>query len=200
MKNTLLAMLICLFSLTGCASLSQEECQTGDWHGIGYRDGLQGKRESYLAEHQQACSEYQVSLNLEQYLEGREKGLYSYCKPENATRLGRSGASYHYVCPKKTEAKFLSHYQAGREYYLQQQKVRSIEREIAQYHRQVKEVTKKITQKEVRLVSEGMSTSERQQLLKEIRALESELPLDNAHLEQLQIHLYQEQTRLRSLN
>lgn len=200
MLKNVAVMALGLLVLSGCASLSQEECQTGDWHGIGYRDGLQGKNESYLAEHQKACSEYQVSLNLEQYLQGREKGLQSYCQPENATRLGRNGATYHYVCPKSLEASFLDYYQSGREYYLQKQRVRSVERDIAQYKRQKKKISEQIIEKEVRLVSEGITSAERRKLLDEIRELEKTLDPDGTDLEQLEYKLLQEQRRLRNLN
>ncbi|PIE20558.1 MAG: hypothetical protein CSA61_01335 [Neptuniibacter caesariensis] len=83
-------LFICLLVLagSGCASLSREECVTGDWYGIGYRDGIQGQVESHVSGHQEACSAYQIKLDLDDYIRGREQGLKIYCKPDNGYRQG----------------------------------------------------------------------------------------------------------------
>ena len=162
--------------LSGCASLSQEECLTGDWHGIGYSDGVQGKVESVLAEHQEACSEYQIKLDLQDYLNGRQQGLKTYCKPDNGYRLGLNGSTYHYVCPETDQSAFLSMYSKGKAQYDQQQKVKKLERELRQLQRQQDSLEEQIKETENKLVADGLSSIERQRLLKQLRDLELQRP------------------------
>lgn len=46
--------------LSGCATLSEGDCATGDWREIGRNDGLHGLRRSQLAKHQDACAKFGV--------------------------------------------------------------------------------------------------------------------------------------------
>ena len=52
-----------LGSLSGCASISQEECLLGDWYQIGLSDGQNG-RSNRAADYSKDCSEYQVKMDL----------------------------------------------------------------------------------------------------------------------------------------
>lgn len=185
--------------LSGCASLSQEECLTGDWQGIGYRDGLQGKSEAYLAEHQSACAEYQVSLNLEDYLQGRKEGLKSYCQPDNGYRLGRHGADYAYVCPSELDAAFVAKYQQGRKIYRQEKAVKYLETEIRKNKAEQAKVKDQIEKTETKLVADGKSRSERQRLLNDLKAMEQRLPNLKTELFHLEQQLWREKTALRNL-
>lgn len=188
-----------LLVLSGCASLSEEECLTGDWEGIGYRDGLQGELQSVLSEHQKSCSEYQISLNLDEYLQGRKQGLKAYCLPNNGFRVGLRGVEYSYVCPKALEKSFLIEYQRGRTIYLQQKKVNELETEIESVEKQLKKLTKKIKTTERNLLEEGVSRQERKALLESLREQEREVPLLSSELDQLQAGLISEEFILRRL-
>ena len=176
-----------LVALSGCASLSREECVTGDWRGIGYSDGLSGRAESYLAEHQTACAEYQISLNLVEYNQGRAEGLTRYCQPENGYRLGRQGQKYNYVCPASLEPSFLSQYQQGYQLFQQAEKVRQLEREIKQAYAKQENLDEQQIDAEAKLVADGRNSSERKRLLQKLKTIESErlrLQLDLLHLQQ----------------
>ncbi|WP_415883008.1 DUF2799 domain-containing protein [Neptuniibacter sp. QD34_54] len=197
MRSLILASLFVI--LPGCASLSQEECLTGDWQGIGYRDGLQGKAEAYLAEHQSACAEYRVSLNLEDYLHGRNEGLKRYCQPDNAYRLGRQGATYAYVCPVELEGAFIAKYQQGREVYQQEKAVKSLEADIRKNKAAQKKLKDQIIKTETKLVAEGKSRSERQRLLDDLKDMEQRLPNLKAELFRMELKLLREKAALQKL-
>ncbi|MEL6167378.1 MAG: DUF2799 domain-containing protein [Pseudomonadota bacterium] len=85
--------------LTGCATLNESECRTGDWYGIGLRDGAEGRLTSHLSNHAKACADYGIAPNASLWLAGREDGLVSYCTPGKAYREGRSGRAMRPVCP-----------------------------------------------------------------------------------------------------
>ncbi|WP_415889787.1 DUF2799 domain-containing protein [Neptuniibacter sp. SY11_33] len=197
MRPLILASLFLV--LSGCASLSQEECLTGDWQGIGYRDGLQGKTEAYLAEHQSACAEYQVSLNLEDYLRGRKEGLKNYCQPDNGYRLGRQGAEYAYVCPAELDMAFVAKYQQGREIYQQEKAVKTLETEIRKNKAEQTNLKDQIVKTETKLVADGKSRSERQYLLDDLKEFEQRLPNLKSELYRMEIQLQREKTALQNL-
>ncbi|WP_415904810.1 DUF2799 domain-containing protein [Neptuniibacter sp. QD48_55] len=185
--------------LSGCASLSQEECLTGDWQGIGYRDGLQGKTEAYLAEHQSACAEYKVSLNLEDYLQGRKEGLKSYCQPDNGYRLGRQGNEYAYVCPADLDGAFLVKYKQGLEFYQQEKVVKNLESDIRKNKAEQTELKDQIIKTEAKLVTDGKSRSERQHLLDDLKEFAQRLPDLKSELYRMEIELQREKTALQNL-
>ncbi|WP_415902448.1 DUF2799 domain-containing protein [Neptuniibacter sp. QD29_5] len=197
MRTLILASLFVV--LSGCASLSQEECLTGDWQGIGYRDGLQGKAEAYLAEHQSACAEYKVSLNLEDYLQGRNEGLKSYCQPDNAYRLGRQGTEYSYVCPAELEGAFVAKYQQGREVYQQEKAIKSLEADIRKNKAEQTKLKDQIIKTEAKLVADGKSRSERQRLLGDLKDMEQRLPNLKTELFRMELQLQREKTALQKL-
>ncbi|EIJ41773.1 Protein of unknown function (DUF2799) [Beggiatoa alba B18LD] len=113
-KKTLFMMSwVVLWQLSGCASLSQEECQQGDWRNIGYNDGAQGYQAERFSEHQKACSEYKIRPDFSLYKQGHDNGIVSYCRPNNGYDVGQRLNSYEGVCPSHLENAFLEAYLDG---------------------------------------------------------------------------------------
>ena len=99
--------------LTGCATLSQEQCVRGDWFGLGIHDGYNGEPISRLSDHINACLEYGVTVNNQNYFAGREQGLKAYCQLDNAFTTGLNGQAYHHVCPQQIDALFSRYHYAA---------------------------------------------------------------------------------------
>lgn len=97
MLRKLLPLAPVLF-LMSCASLNEDACRTGDWEGIGFRDGTNGRLTSYISEHREACGEYGIAPNSAAWLRGRIEGLKQYCTPDNAYWVGRRGSELAPVC------------------------------------------------------------------------------------------------------
>jgi hypothetical protein len=57
----LAAALAALSSLSGCASISADECRSANWQDIGIRDGANGQPEEYLIQHSTACAKVGVT-------------------------------------------------------------------------------------------------------------------------------------------
>ena len=108
-------VLMLAFGLSGCASLSKDQCLSGNWNDIGYRDGRQGYKSISLDAHAKSCAEYGVRPNREQYKQGYNKGIATYCSPSNGRHVGEAGRYYHHVCPANLEAEFLRQYSYGKE-------------------------------------------------------------------------------------
>lgn len=84
--------------LAGCASLSKEACRAGDWRGIGYSDGADGRSEDYVSAHRKACAKVGVTPDYEAWRAGRQAGLATYCTPQRAYSAGLRGDQLNPVC------------------------------------------------------------------------------------------------------
>ncbi len=99
MKAVILTIMGASLAITGCASLSKAECQVADWYQIGAKDGANGHDWNRLASHAKACTKVGVTPDRDTWERGRQAGLYSYCTPANAYRVGSQGSSLKNVCP-----------------------------------------------------------------------------------------------------
>ncbi|SDG59077.1 Protein of unknown function [Pelagibacterium luteolum] len=132
MKNLGLLCLVLLVGavLAACASLSEEQCQSGDWRTIGFSDGAEGRPAGYVTNHSEACSEYGIVVDQALYGDGRVDGLRTYCRLANAERQGRSGERYYGVCEGELGVAFARVLAAGQDVYEARADINSLESEI----------------------------------------------------------------------
>ncbi|WP_296478528.1 DUF2799 domain-containing protein [Roseinatronobacter sp.] len=127
------ALLLILATLSGCASISREDCLEGDWAAIGERDGETGRAsEAQFARHVTACAKVEVTPERTLWEQGYARGLVTYCTPQTGLREGEAGRPYRNVCPVATEARFLQGYELGLSAHRQRARIQEIGREIAQ--------------------------------------------------------------------
>ncbi len=124
-------MLICamLLGLAGCATLTEDECRVGDWYGIGFDDGRDGRKAGFLTEHRKACAEAGISPVQTEWEAGRQEGLKRYCRPARAYRIGRAGRKLSAVCTDDQWRQMKPAYQHGRSYYRIEQDLDELDRE-----------------------------------------------------------------------
>ena len=131
------ALLLILATLSGCASISREDCLEGDWAAIGVRDGAAGREsEAQFARHVTACAKVDVTPERSLWDQGYARGLVTYCTPQTGLREGEAGRRYRDVCPVATEARFLQGYELGLSAHRQRAWIEELGREIAQLQRQ----------------------------------------------------------------
>jgi hypothetical protein len=152
-----LFIIIALF-LNGCATLSQEDCQRGDWYGVGMADGTAGEPASRFNEHVKACSEYGISIDNRQYLNGRAQGLIEYCHIENAFDTGLRGYRYQHVCPSSIDSFFDRYNRSAYEVY--------------QTRNEIDNVASQIRYKENELQKKDLSDDKRRLIRSEINDLD----------------------------
>lgn len=128
--RTGLAGLLLALTTAGCSSMSEKECLATDWRAVGYEHGVRGAAGDGLAATRQECAEHGIRADLDEYRAGREQGLREYCRAANGYEVGISGGRYAGVCPAPLEAGFLGGYEAGRELYVLQARVWSVEAEL----------------------------------------------------------------------
>jgi len=131
------ALLIAL-TLAGCATMSPEECRFANWNEVGLRDGLDGKPVALLGTRASDCAENGVRVDQAAYLKGRESGLRSYCRLDNAVPLGLNGGSYEGVCPPPIEGEFRRRFQLGYNVYAAHAEVARIDNRIQSQERRLR--------------------------------------------------------------
>lgn len=165
-------ILLLLLGLSGCATLSEDECRYSDWYDLGYRDGRQGRPADRVSEHAQACGEHGVKPDRSRYLSGHTDGVATYCTAHNGLRVGENGGGYANVCPRFEEEEFLRGYSLGQALYRVRSRLNSLDSEIDQLDNRISD--EKTEKKEMpsliyrRVELEG----ERGAALEELRQLE----------------------------
>ena len=121
---------LALMYLQGCATLSEEECLSADWHTIGYEDGARGFSSQRIGQHREACAEHGIAPNFQAYMDGHRAGLRQYCIPVTGFSLGRSGKRYSGICPAELEQAFLIAFEDGRAVHRLYQEIEQLQRDI----------------------------------------------------------------------
>lgn len=165
-------VLIALFVLPGCTQSEKRACSEVDWYQIGRRDGAVGKTEDYFQKYNNYCREHERSQAQSLYFHGREAGLSIFCEPNNAFELGHAGVGYDHVCPLEYQDSFLVHYNRGLRFREIEKSNLSITLEVRKLNNQLEQPT--------------LSEEIRQSLVKKVRALESELKINQNKLSQIE--------------
>ncbi len=116
------------FALGACASLSEDACRSGNWQAIGYNDGANGRSQSYINEHREACVEYGIAPDQTAWLRARLEGLKQYCTRPNAYQIGRRGSDLNAVCSSDVAGLKLANFY-GLRYYEIRRDIATLERE-----------------------------------------------------------------------
>lgn len=107
---------VLLALLSGCATMSAEECRTQPAAALGEKDGRDGYPLSRLERRVADCAKAGVAFDRDAYLPPYREGLKSYCTPQNGEREGYLGINYTAgTCPAELEPAFLAAYRPARQ-------------------------------------------------------------------------------------
>ena len=162
---------ISFVGLSGCATMSADECAVGDWHTIGFADGAMGYTATRLGDHRKACAKHGVTPDFEAYQSGREEGLRDYCQPSRGFSLGESGARYNGVCPGYLETDFVDAYNSGHQLYTLRSRVNGATYQISSKEHELDRLRDRIRQAEAGLIADGTTAEERSLLLTDLKEL-----------------------------
>jgi ribosome modulation factor len=164
MKPMTLLLAISSLGLVACsATMSKDECRTVDWRTVGYEDGVAGRSGEQIGAHRRACAEHGVTPDLDAYRSGRAEGIREYCQPHNGYRAGVSGVHYYDVCPADLASAFLAEYEAGRELYRHEQRVRDADAQLAARRAEIARLEKAVAQRGFTVISETSTAEQRTQ-------------------------------------
>lgn len=167
----LIGLVLVLSGLGGCASMSSDECVTGDWEAIGYEDGARGYTTAQLGERRKACAKHGVTPDFAAYQTGRDQGLVEYCTPGRGFDVGSRGGRYNGVCGANLEADFLDAYNAGYHLYTLQSNVNRTNSAIHSRQNELERIEDDMRDKEAALISAETSMEERVLLLVDLKDL-----------------------------
>lgn len=173
-------------TLSGCAGMSEQACLVSDWRTVGFEDGTAGLPQSRIGTYRQACSKHGVAPDLDAYRAGHGEGVQLYCRPARGFETGRSGASYHGVCPADLEADFVAEYNAGLHLYELESALRRVDSQIASNLRAQEDIKEELAAITVSMAGEGVSAEARVALVAraaELGRRHGELGHENVALE-----------------
>ena len=116
--------------VTGCATMTAEECMVADWYRLGQQDAMAGRTTSYLGNRAGDCTEAGHPVDEVAWYAGYERGLEHYCTIDNGFRQGVEGQRYNRICPPELEAAFLDGYDLGASIHRLQGQVNSLRQEL----------------------------------------------------------------------
>lgn len=183
-------MLIAAVVLTGCSSISPQECRVGDWYAIGKTDGQQGIASSKFRTYQQDCAEHGLSSDFKAYEQGHAAGVLLYCTYDAGRELGQSGGAYNKVCSGALETQFRLGYERGRVWYQAESALLNLEKTMQHNAKTIEKLEQRIDHNTQQL-SQLNDQHKKQHLLDENRELQQELRQLNQMQGQLQRDLKQ---------
>ncbi len=167
-----LGVLVIAAGLSGCATMTPEQCMTADWYQIGEMDGRQGQGLNHFADRASVCREAGYPADQRAWQSGWDQGIIYFCTEDSGFRHGLEGHSYGRVCPGPLEGDFMAGYDVGRNIHQIESSLRSAERDYdrigGRYDRLV--LDPEADQQELRRLQREMDRLERR-----IRQLELEL-------------------------
>lgn len=166
-----LTIVLAALVMSGCASMSSEECALSDWSAVGYEDGSRGYTTERFSNHRKACAKHGVSADFRAYQEGRDEGLVEFCQPSRGYNLGVNGGKYNGVCDVALEEEFLDAYRVGNQLYGLRANVNSANSRIASRERELDRIEKEIRAKEALLIGEETTIEDRVLLLADLKKL-----------------------------
>ena len=163
--------LLAFGALSGCATMSGDECTTSDWVAVGYSDGARGYTADRLSNYNKACAKHGVTPSFRDYQAGREEGLREFCQPSNGFTLGERGGRYHGVCAADLEPQFLDAYRVGSHLHGLRSHVNSASSRISAKENELQRVKDEIRSNEAQLIDEETTTQDRILLLADLKDL-----------------------------
>lgn len=180
-----IVIILSLLGLSGCATMSADECVMSDWHTIGFEDGANGYTADALGNRRKSCAKHGVAPEFEAYQAGREEGLKQYCQPSRGFSLGASGAGYNGVCPGYMEADFVDAYNSGNKLYTLQTSVTQATSQIAAKERELDTASQQMRTAESRLIATDTTVQDRVMVVAELKDLSEHTGELEAEIDQL---------------
>lgn len=165
-----------LLMLSGCASMSVEQCQTANWHKLGELDGARGQA-SQLHRHYKACQKANIIPDQAAYSQGYQQGLNYYCVPKRVFEAALQGVGNYEYCALEQRDQLKPFYQTATQYY--------------QAKKQTLNMQQRITDVSQHLRDPKLSEKDREYYQKEWRRLRIEYPKISRDFEEIQQTFYE---------
>jgi hypothetical protein len=170
-----ISVMIALLLMTGCATLSKDECLNADWYMIGFEDANSGYALDRIGQHRKACASVKVVPDMTAYEEGHRKGARQYCTRERGYSEGARGNAYRGICPLDLVDTFMQAYRDGQDRYQIEKQLDDMASAMVSIKHRIEEIDADIAYHEGEIISEQSDSDARAEHLRIIRELRYEL-------------------------
>lgn len=171
--------------MSGCASMSGDECLATDWSAVGYEDGARGFTSERFSNHRKACAKHGITADFSAYQSGRDQGLVEYCQPGRGFDVGVNGGRYYGVCSADQEPDFLDAYNVGYHLYTLRSNVNRAASAIASKERELQNTEDAMLYKEAALIDRETTIEQRIILIAELKDLSEDTGRLEAEIQDL---------------
>lgn len=169
-----MGVIVIALVISGCASLSKNECLNADWQIIGFEDGSRGSALDRIGQHRKACARVNIIPDMALYETGHKKGAREYCTRARGYAEGAKGAAYYGICPEDLAGAFLRGYGDGQERYALDKSLNEINSEIASINSRLSEIEADVAWHEREIISGESGSGSRGEHLASLRDLQRE--------------------------
>lgn len=132
--------------LGGCATLSEQQCQSVDWWQLGQSDAMYGYAGSRVELHRQACAKIGIAPDDAAWHDGYAQALPAFCVGGQGYVVGARNGGYHGQCPPELARDFLDGYRLG-------QSLHELDKRIAEEDKEIDRLRKSMRSDEATDVS-----------------------------------------------
>ncbi len=126
------------FLISGCSTMSAEECKVAQWEYVGQKDASEGYDRLRFAKYTKACNKAHVIPNQELYNKGYDAGLKLYCTPQNIFDLGLSGGGDYSICPIEIQSQLRPYADVSNSYHSAKEAKNKVIKDISYYENLLK--------------------------------------------------------------
>lgn len=135
--------------ISGCATMSEEQCRGANWAALGQSDARDGDMPQFGADRVKSCAEKGVAGNLAEWQRGWEMGRREVCVPGNAVSWAQRSSDYTPgFCPPDMEPLFMSVYTPARERYRFEKRIRDLQSQIDERSRRLDDLDRQLGRSE----------------------------------------------------
>ncbi len=185
--------------LASCATLDKDDCLSADWQLIGFNDGAAGYETKRLEQHRDACAEYGVVPQIDDYLQGYDRGVIRYCTAVNGYATARAGKVFNAVCSGDLRPAFAYGFELGVEAHRQVERLADAKERLTALKAAQHADRHQLNQARDALLADKLEPSRRALLLNEVRGLDRAIHLRALHIMQQQHEVDREARYLTTL-
>jgi hypothetical protein len=123
--------------LSGCETVSREQCVAGDWVALGRADAAQGHPSSRFEDVAKDCGRHGITPDPQAYMTGWQDGVRLYCTPMNGFTLGRQNRALSPICPPALAGATEAGHRLGRRIWVARDRVARLERTLDDRRREI---------------------------------------------------------------
>ena len=131
--------LVGFLALSGCATLTADQCKVADWRALGVEDGALGYGEIRFLDYAKDCASADITPDRVAWEAGRAEGLKQFCTPEGAYSAGADGRPFRGRCSPETSEQMAA-LEKGRTFHAITDEIGFIRVQILELNQEIRDI------------------------------------------------------------